>query len=114
MPHTHSYLAQRKSKCNKKPHHHVKLSNELKQDIQMWLRFLFNFNGARLIHENECLSSDSIELLTDSTGNPDLGCGAYCQGHWIYWSWPNDWEISVFKNVIFRVSAYTSGNLFVG
>ena len=80
MPHTHSYLAQRKSKCNKKPHHHVKLSNELKQDIQMWLRFLFNFNGARLIHENEWLSSDSIELFTDSTGNPDLGCGCILSG----------------------------------
>ena len=49
----------------KKPHHHVKLSNEFKPDTQMWLRFLFNFNGARLIHEDEWLSSDNIELFTN-------------------------------------------------
>ena len=71
----------------------------------MWLRFLINFNGARLIHENEWLSSDNIELFTDSTGRCILSgsldilvMANYCfQGY-----------------VIFRVSANTSGNLFVG
>lgn len=48
----------------------------------MWLKFLQDFNGVRLIHESEWLSSDNIELYTDSSGNPELGCGAYCQGHW--------------------------------
>ena len=64
----------------------------------MWFRFLFNFNGVRLIHENKWLSSDNIELFTR---HPDLGCGAYRQGHWIYWSWPNDWKTSVLKEMSF-------------
>ena len=65
------------------------------------VKFLFNFNRARLIHENEWLSIENIELFTDSTANSDLGCGAYCHGHWIYWSWPNEWETSVFKAMPF-------------
>lgn len=67
----------------------------------MWLKFLQDFNGVRLIHESEWLSSDNIELYTDSSGNPELGCGAYCQGHWSYWSWPLGWESSIFKEMSF-------------
>ena len=79
------------------------------------VKIFFNFNGARLIHENEWLSSDNIELFTDSTANSGLGCGAYCQGHWINWSWPNDRVNFCFQgNVIFRLGVNTSGNSFVG
>ena len=36
-----------------KEHHHIKLTNEIKEDLRMWLQFLENFNGVRLIHETE-------------------------------------------------------------
>lgn len=84
-----------------KPHYHIKLSSGIKEDIMMWLKFLQDFNGVRLIHESEWLSSDNIELYTDSSGNRELGCGAYCQGHWSYWSWPLGWESSIFKEMSF-------------
>ena len=67
-----------------------------------------------MIHEN-----DNIKLFTDSTGNPDLGYGAYCQCHWIYWSWPYGWETSVLKEMSFLelvpilLAMYLCGGCFV-
>ena len=66
----------------------------------MLLRFLFIFNWARLIHENEWLSSDNIELFTDSTG---LRVWCILSG-----------SLDILVMAVFRVSANTSGNLFVG
>lgn len=82
----------------------------------MWLKLLQDFNGVRLIHESDWLSSDNIELYTDSSGNPELGCGAYCRRHWSYLSWPLGWESLIFKEVSFNfgISPYTTGNVFVG
>ena len=90
--------------CGVKSHHHVKLNNELK-DIKMCLRFL------RLIHENEWRSSDKIEMFTDSTGNfKTLGCGAYCRPGVIGFTGHGP----MIGNLLFSISANTSGNLFVG
>ena len=48
----------------------------------MCLQFLESFHGIRLIHETEWLSSDNLNLYTDSSGNQTLilGCGAYFEG----------------------------------
>ena len=84
-----------------KPHHHIKLTNEIKEDMKMWLEFLENFNGVRILHEQEWLANDVIDMYTDSSGNPNLGCGGYCDGRWFYWQWPKDWDESVFREMTF-------------
>lgn len=85
----------------KKSHHHIKITEDLKQDIRMWLYFLENFNGVRLIHDKEWISNHNINLYTDSSGNSSLGCGAYCNGSWCFWQWPTDWEEETFKEMSF-------------
>ncbi|KAK3108908.1 hypothetical protein FSP39_018419 [Pinctada imbricata] len=84
-----------------KPHHHIKLTNEIKDDMNMWLEFLEKFNGVRILHDQEWFGNDVINLYTDSSGNQNLGCGGYCDGSWFYWQWPNDWEEPVFKEMTF-------------
>jgi hypothetical protein len=55
----------------------VRINKEVKADVQMWLQFLIEFNGQCYIPEKTWLSNDTLEMFTDSSGNPELGCGAY-------------------------------------
>jgi hypothetical protein len=33
-----------------------------------------------------------LQLFTESSGNPNLGCGAYFAGYWVQFQWPNHWS----------------------
>ena len=33
-----------------------------------------------------------LQLFTDSSGNPNLGCGVYFAGYWVQFQWPNHWS----------------------
>jgi hypothetical protein len=39
-------------------------------------------------------------MLTDSSGNPELGCGAYCCGRWAQFRWPSSWKnLPILRNM---------------
>ncbi|XP_052695666.1 uncharacterized protein LOC128174070 [Crassostrea angulata] len=75
-------------------HHHIRLLSELKDDLHMWAIFLEKFNGISYFPSREWISSDVLELFTDSTGNAELGCGAYFQGRWAFFEWAPKWHSS--------------------
>lgn len=75
----------------KKPFHHLRVSNELKQDLEMWLLFLEEFNGTLYIPDDIWLSSDTLQLFTDSAGSPHLGCACFLSGSWAFMQWPEHW-----------------------
>lgn len=87
---------------NKKPFYYVRVNNEVKEDVKLWLKFLKSFNGTVIIPEQFWLSNEAIELFTDSSGNPLLGCGTYFAGHWAQFKWPDIWLHSkVFSDMTF-------------
>jgi hypothetical protein len=38
------------------------------------------------------LSNDTVEMFTDSSGNPELDCGAYFCGGWAQFRWRSSWK----------------------
>lgn len=83
-----------------KPYHFIRITGEVKQDILVWLQFLRHFNGECFIPEDYWFSNQTLQLYTDSSGNPDLGCGAYFNGHWVQFHWPCSWSnCSILKNM---------------
>ncbi|VDI34321.1 Hypothetical predicted protein [Mytilus galloprovincialis] len=76
-----------------KSYYYVKINQELRSDALVWLEFLENFNGECFISESLWLSSDTLELFTDSSGNAALGCGAYFDKQWTQFRWPVEWRI---------------------
>ena len=38
------------------------------------------------------ISSETLELFTDSAGSAALGCGVYFSGHWAQFRWPAHWK----------------------
>ena len=80
----------------------VRINQEVKADVQMWLQFSIEFNGQCYIPEKTWLSNDTVEMLTDSSGNPELGCGAYFCGRWAQFRWPSSWKnLPILRNMSF-------------
>ena len=74
-----------------KPHHRIRLTNAIKEDLNMWQKFLKDFNGISYMLDSEFVSSASLKLETDSAGGANLGCGVYFNGQWCFLPWPEKW-----------------------
>ena len=75
-----------------KQHHHTKLSQEVKYDLQLWLKFLDHpaavcrpFADFRL--DNATNFSD-VRFFMDASKNSKLGCGGWCKNEWFQFRWP--------------------------
>ena len=86
----------------KKPHHRIRLTRGIKEELRMWQTFLNDFNGASYMLDVEWVSSAQLQLYTDSAGGSGLGCGCYLDGAWSFLQWPDQWAISVIlKDITF-------------
>ena len=74
----------------KKPHHKVRLTQMVKEDLWIWKTFLNEFNG-RSFFLDPCADSDpSLQLYTDASST--IGYGA-CFGHeWVCGQWTDLWK----------------------
>ena len=72
------------------PNHYIGLNREVKEDLNLWLSFLSNFNGKSFFLEDTWLNSSKLNLFTDASGA--LGFGAIFGSHWCYGKWPSDWQ----------------------
>ncbi|XP_069133242.1 uncharacterized protein [Argopecten irradians] len=71
----------------KKLHHFVKISQECRSDIKMWISFLKHWNGATIFYDQHITKSEDIQLYTDASGS--VGYGGYMQGQWFAEAWPD-------------------------
>lgn len=86
----------------RKPYHKIRLNTEVKSDVKMWLTFLDQFNGHCFFPDRFWLENDHLQLFTDSSGNADLGCGAFFKGSFVQLQWPKSWQgSSILKNMSF-------------
>ena len=74
----------------RRPHHRIRLSKETKHDMEVWLKFLGNFNGRSFFIEERRHNSSSFELYTDAAGSK--GYGAIFDTHWLCGAWPHAWK----------------------
>ena len=72
------------------PNHYIRLNKEVKEDLDLWLSFLSNFNGKSFFLEDTWLNSSKLNLFTDASGA--LGFGAIFGSHWCYGKWPSSWQ----------------------
>lgn len=73
----------------KKSYYKVRLNEEVKADVAILLEFLDKFNGHCYFPDRFWISNVSLKLFTDSSGSPDLGCGAFFNNHWCQLAWPS-------------------------
>lgn len=75
----------------KKPYHKIRISVDMRKDLNLWLHFLRSYNGITLISDPNWLSDDTLQLYTDSAGGESGGFGIYFAGHWSQGTWPVRW-----------------------
>ena len=74
-----------------RPHHKVRITRGISEDIKMWKLFLTQYNGVSIMLNSEWVSNSHLQLFTDSAGNAKFGCGVYFQGAWAFLQWPDTW-----------------------
>ncbi|XP_062573986.1 uncharacterized protein LOC134235834 [Saccostrea cucullata] len=86
--------------CN--PHHFIRVSLAVKEDLGVWLIFLDLFNDCFYFPQIDWIDDDQFELFTDSAGNSELGCGAFFKNHWLLFKWPSEWAgTEVIRDITF-------------
>lgn len=78
------------TKGARKPHHKIRISEAMKQDLRVWSSFLKSYNGASYMLDQTWLDNDSLHMYTDAAGS--VGFGAFFQGSWACGAWPVDWQ----------------------
>ena len=77
------------------PHHHIRVTEEMKLDLTIWLKFLshpscfcrpfLDFTSRVTAHE--------IDMFSDASKNPELGFGATCQSSFLFHCWDRNFII---------------------
>jgi hypothetical protein len=103
MPISSHNFGQIDATCNiRKPHHRIRVSKSMREDIKVWLTFLSEYNGVTVITDNAWASNETLELFTDSAGGQNRGFGIYFQGKWTQKCWPKLWEeMGILKDITF-------------
>ena len=69
---------------NLQPHHHVNIPADVKMDLELWKTFLQHPKAyARPFSQfSTTYTALDIDMFTDSSANPNLGCGGVCENQW--------------------------------
>ena len=70
-----------------KPHHHIRVTGEIRADLEMWLTFLKHptIYSRPFLDFSKTLIADEIDMFSDASGK--LGFGALCGLDWMYKMW---------------------------
>lgn len=91
----------------RRPHHYVQISSGARLDTSMWQTFLSEYNGVSAILPSEWLSTETIQLYTDSSAT--MGYGAYFSGNWFNGNWSDDvTELSMAVLELFPIALATA------
>ena len=76
---------------NLKPHHHMKITEEHRLDLQVWKGFLTTpDNFYRSFMDPTVLTAEQIDMYSDASGNYKLGFAAYCGPEWTWGQWDTE------------------------
>ena len=73
-----------------KPYYKINLNKETKQDLNVWLSFLKDFNGKSFFRDDLLYTSASLNLYTDAA--KEFGFGAILGQEWLYGNSPEPWK----------------------
>ena len=68
-----------------RPYHHVRITNQVKQDLLVWKTFLQGFNRKSFFLDFKFLSQQVLRMFTDASTT--IGYGGYFRSHWFSGCW---------------------------
>ena len=76
-----------------KPFHHIKVNQEMRMDLEMWLTFLTHPTAVYcrpFMDFTKILTAEEINFYMDASKNVRLGFGGYCNQNWMIQNWDKD------------------------
>ena len=72
-----------------KPHHHVKITGEMRMDLRMWRQFLSHQTAfcRPFTDFDEISDAQTLDFFTDASRNFRLGGGDCCENQWFFVGW---------------------------
>ncbi|XP_062589409.1 uncharacterized protein LOC134251060 isoform X2 [Saccostrea cucullata] len=80
-----------------KSFHLIRVSKEIRLDLEMWIEFLTKFNGLSPFPSLIWLDNETLEFYTDSSGSH--GCGVLYGDKWSFMAWPENWSSEIRKDI---------------
>ena len=77
-----------------KPHYHVRIPIDVREDLDMWMEFLSKADANVYccpFMDFLDWTTEDLEMYSDASKNEELGFGAYCQNSWMKGTWPRGW-----------------------
>jgi len=71
-----------------KRYHKIRITHDIRADLEIWLQFLESHNGVTLFTELEWVSDSTLSLYTDASS---LGYGLFFNGLWACGTFPSRW-----------------------
>ena len=71
------------------PHHHIRITAAIREDLSVWREFLDTYNGASIWQTSLSLEN-SLQVHSDAAGS--LGFGVIYNNCWCARRWPLEWE----------------------
>ena len=72
------------------PFHKLRVTAECKEDLQVWLSVLREYNGRTMFLEERWTRFDQVRMYTDASGS--IGYGALLGSRWCQGKWPQEWS----------------------
>ena len=73
-----------------KPHHHIRLDKEFKEDCQVWCSFLLSTDrglNQPFVDISDRVSAETLNLFTDAGKGESLGIGGIFGHRWFFAQW---------------------------
>ena len=72
-----------------KPHHHIKITTEMRLDLLMWKEFLSHQSifCRPFMDFSKYYSATEVDVYSDASKNPLLGMGGVCRTTWMSFQW---------------------------
>lgn len=74
----------------RKPHHRRRITDQVKEDLTVWARFLNEYNGRSFFISDRFLSSATLHFFTDASTT--RGFGAVFGSHWTFGPWLEEFQ----------------------
>ena len=84
-------------------HHHVRVTEDVRLDLQIWKRFLLlpQVFSRHFIDTSKVKLAKDINMYSDASGCITKGAGAYCGSAWTVCQWDKDWFLRANPSIEF-------------
>lgn len=88
-----------------KKHHYITISKTLRDNMEVSVKFISEFNGTKLFPYTSMhwSTGDTLQILVSSDRSGSFGCGVVLGSHWTFLQRPLEWSFEDRRDLTYLV-----------